>query len=46
MTLIISHIALYNRAYAGEGTELSPRPSVSLSIGLSVCPVDELWKNG
>jgi len=27
-------------------TDHSPRPSVGLSLGLSVCPVGDLWKNG
>jgi len=28
------------------GTGLSPRPSVSQSVGLSVCPESVLWQNG
>jgi len=42
--VLISRVALYqfNRAQTGIGVGLLPRPSV----GLSVCSVGELWKNG
>ena len=44
--LIINTSLIYQWSIGIIGIDLSPIPSISLSVSLSVCPESVLWQNG